>query len=219
MMATNNNHKSNDLCSDSILGWAKTICGQKSFQDGTAIGLVSGSRYAPDRRVIDQLAQILAQQLATQSPGSKMLVLRLDVFKSAKLDRAVDQYAGQPKQLASPFGNWMDATIPVPIGRGASWSLLHIPKWLAAWRKSYQLVLIDLGPINQVPSRVVGRLCKSNFLLLGPDSCASNEWIQQHVAWHQQCRSEISGSLLTTINLQGSSHAQQRSIQAIQRAA
>ena len=86
----------------------------------------------------------------------------------------------------------------MPVASSASWSLQQIPRWLPKWRESFQLILIDLGPAHLVPSRAIGRLCDTSYLLLGPKPCGSHEWIMQQLAWHHLSGSTISGSIVST---------------------
>jgi hypothetical protein len=57
------------------------------------------------------------------------------------------------------------------------------------------MILIDLGPINLIPSRTIGRLCDTNYILLGPNTSASAQWILQYVDYHTYCGSHIAGTL------------------------
>lgn len=162
-----------------------------------SVGLMSGSRQPVDRRVVDRLIHEATDSALANDPASRVLAIRLDVFESRNLDRGIDQAPGIPVAQRSPLGNWSEVAVPMPVGMRASWSLEQIPQWLPEWKKAFSLILIDLGPINLVPSRAIGRLCESCYVLLGPDSCASHEWIMKHIAWHHQSGSVICGTVVT----------------------
>jgi hypothetical protein len=160
--------------------------------------LASGSPAPIERRVFEAIVSQAANALETASRSKRMLVIRLNLFRSAQLGRAADQPATIPVAMRSPLGSWASVEIPMPVGPRASWSLLQMPSWIPIWKAEYDVILIDLGPVNLVPSRVLGRFCKSNFMVIGPARCASAEWIQMHVDWHAQAGSTIQGSLLIT---------------------
>jgi hypothetical protein len=62
------------------------------------------------------------------------------------------------------------------------------------------MIMIDLGPMHHVPSRTIGRLCDHCYVLLGPDLCASVDWIRQHLAWHDRAGSTVGGTIIITSN-------------------
>ena len=184
--------------------WIKAIAKSVETAKCTTIGLTSGSRQLNDRRVIDMLCKALMQDFSNSASDPKMLVIRLDVRKSRIFETLAFDRLGKPQDkvpnpVRSPLGNWSTVDIPMPVGPTAAPALQYLPRWLPKWKEQFGLVLIDLGPMNMVPSRLIGRLCDNCFLLLGPDSCASQEWILQHMAWHDQSGSTIAGSILTTV--------------------
>ena len=177
--------------------WACSLV--NSVAGGAVVGVMSGSRFPNDRRTVDGLATKLASSLQSKVADPRMLLLRLNVFHSANLERQVDQSSNAPKPTRSPFGAWSDVEVPVPIGRTASWSLERLPHWVWAWRRSFGLIAIDLGPMHQVPSRVLGRLCDHAFILLGPDSCDSPDWIKTQIDWHRRSGVTVAGTLVTSM--------------------
>ncbi len=187
----------------SEISWPEAVVVEACNAACTTIGLMAGSRDANDVRVIDSLVKELSDQFGAREYAARMMLLRLDVHHSTSLERQHGQPAGLPKSTRSPLGNWSEVAVPMPVGRSASWSLQQLPRWLPKWKSEFDLILIDLGPMNLVPSRAIGRLCDSCYLLLGPDSCASHEWILQHVAWHDRSGSSICGTLLTTYRQAG----------------
>jgi hypothetical protein len=178
--------------------WATSIAEETLGAKCTTLGLTNGSRAPSNRRVIDNLARMLYQQLKQVRDDTEMLVVRLNVFKSRSLDRQDDQPAGAPWVTRSALGPWSEVNIPVPVGKTASWSLQQIPEWMTLWKSSHSFVLLDLGAMHWLPSRMVGRLCDSCYILLGPDACASHEWILQHVAWHDRSGSTICGTIVAS---------------------
>ncbi len=178
--------------------WATALAEEARTATCLTVGITDGSRADIDRRVLDRLIGELAERYEERQADEQMLVLRLSVFASRQLDRAADQPATIPVAQRSPLGAWSEVTVPVPVGARASWSLQQLPDWLPTWKASFGLILIDLGPVNLVPSRIVGRLCDSCYLVLGPDSCASKDWIMEQIAWHGQSGSTICGTLLSS---------------------
>jgi len=183
---------------DTATVWATGIVKECSPKTCTTIGFINGSRFPCDRRVVDALAGMLDQARGQRKPALPMLLIRLQIEPGASLERPPEQPDQAPPLQPSPLGSWSEVSIPVPIGRRAGWALEELPHWMFNWKRQHALVLIDLGPISEVPSRILGRLCTGCYILLGPESCASRDWILQHVAWHEQSGSAICGTLVTT---------------------
>lgn len=186
-----------------ITPWAHGIAEEAKSTPCLTLGLTSGSRQGNDRRSIDQIVAEVADELQlTESSAltstQRMLVVRLEVHASRDLERAVDQSAKIPVPQRSPLGVWYDVAIPMPVGKRASWSLEQLPIWLPVWKNTHSLIIVDLGPVNLVPSRMVGRLCDACYLLLGPTPCGSHEWIMQHIAWHQRSGSTVCGTIVAS---------------------
>ncbi len=181
----------------SATSWAQQIVRESLDAKCTSIGLCNGSRHANDRRAIDALARLLCDELAMSRPNHKMLILRLDVVSQRQaIADTVEQMEKAPLPTVSPLGPWSELTVQVPISNRAGWALEHLPHWLPEWKRMFQLLLVDLGPMSEVPSRIIGRLCDGCYVLLGPGTCASPEWILQHTAWHDRSGSAICGTLL-----------------------
>lgn len=183
-----------------LADWADSIVQDYSPNSCTTIGLMSGSRFVCERRVIDALMRVVDEARGQRRLSLPMLLVRLDVVEGRPLERAPEQSEAAPAPQTSPLGHWSEVTVPVPVGTRASWSLEQLPRWLYAWKRQFRLVVIELGPMHQVPSRVIGRLCDANYILLGPSTCGSRDWIMQHAAWHEQSGSTICGCLLTTLD-------------------
>lgn len=183
-----------------LADWADSIVQDCSPHTCTTVGLLSGSRFASDRRVIDALTRVVDEARGLRRLALPMLLVRLDVVVGAPLERAPEQSEAAPVPQPSPLGQWSEVTVPVPVGTRASWSLEQLPRWLYAWKRQFRVAIIELGPMHQVPSRVIGRLCDANYILLGPSTCGSRDWILQHAAWHEQSGSTICGCLLTTLD-------------------
>lgn len=182
---------------DTTAAWAESIIREVSGCQHLTVGLISGARYGNDARCVNQLVSVLASRAKAAGEEYRLLCVRLAVMSNEKLEQPADQTESVPPAMRSPLGPWSEVTIPVPVGARASWSLLQIPTWLSAWKEAFRLILVDVGPINLVPSRIVGRLCDVNYLHLGPEECASSDWLLEHMAWHDRSGSKIVGSLLS----------------------
>ncbi|MCA9127983.1 MAG: hypothetical protein KDB22_12895 [Planctomycetales bacterium] len=180
-----------------LVGWARSMVQRTDPVKCSLLGLINGSRYPCDRRVVDRLALNLSTELRMGHAKRRTLLVRLDIYAAGAIDTRSTTDA--PSISESPLGPWEDLSVAIPVGATASPALLQLPKRLRQWRREYSLVIFDLGPLNNIPSRTIGRLCDYNFLILGPNACASSNWIQQHIAWHQQSGSKIDGSILTTV--------------------
>ncbi len=176
--------------------WVQQIVEQSMPASCTTIGLTNGSREGCDRRAIDALARRFQEEFAAAGRHRKLLILRLNVFAGREESLDAEQTLATPAPVASPLGAWSEVTVSVPIGRRAGAALENLPHWLPVWKREANLVIVDLGPMSEVPSRVIGRLCDSCFVLLGPGTAASREWILQHIAWHDRSGSAICGTLL-----------------------
>lgn len=193
-------HPQKITINDAIPGtqpWAAGIVSEARESKCTTVGLTCGSRQPNDRRVIDSLARTLSEELKVSHPDPRMLVIRITLDRSATLPKDVINSKELPKTTVSPLGQWSDVEIPMNIGKSAPWTLEQLPRWLPKWKNRFSVVLIDLGPMHLVPSRTIGRLCDGCYVLLGPDSCGSHEWILQHMAWHDRAGSTILGTLVS----------------------
>ena len=173
--------------------WGRDLQEHHQRSDSTVVGLICGARENNDRRVVDSLASSLCSKVLGQSAQDSFLVVRLNVQQRFLAGRITE--ARQPPVAASPLGPWSEVSIDVPVSRTASAELLALPGWVSTWKKQFELIMMDLGPINLVPSRVLGRLCDFNHVVLGPVSCGSSEWILEHVAWHARAGTEILGNI------------------------
>lgn len=182
---------------DTAESWAAGLAHDSSLAKCTTIGLISGSRSANPRCVVDAYAQRIADARHECRAKLPMLIVRLDVRHSATPPRTGQNSELPPPTALSPLGPWREVTIPVPIGRKAGWWLEHLPHWLPNWKREFGFLLVDLGPISEVPSRVIGRLCDGCYLMLGPEACGSHEWLLQHIAWHDHSGCTICGTLIT----------------------
>jgi hypothetical protein len=196
--------------------WSRSMVREARSNRCLTVGLISGSRQRNDRRAIDRLPQVLVNQLRDAELDPRLLLVRLDVFVVSRLSansrvelsgptlesRYSHGEQSEPELNESPLGRWLQVDVPMPVGETASWTLQRLPRWLAKWKEEFSVILLDLGPICLVPSRIIGRLCHKNFVLLGPDPCGSHEWILRHVAWHHESGSNICGTLVTSISAQ-----------------
>lgn len=182
---------------DTSAAWAESIVREVSGSPHLTVGLISGARYGNDPRCVNRLVGALAARAKTAGDEYRLLSVRLSVVTNEKLEQPPEKTAAVPPAIRSPLGPWSEVSISVPVGARASWALLQIPSWLSTWKEAFRLILVDLGPINLVPSRIVGRLCDVNYLHLGPDECASSDWLLEHMAWHDRSGSDIVGTLLS----------------------
>ncbi len=182
---------------DTAESWAAGLARDASTAKCMMIGLVSGSRSANPRCVIDAYARLIANARREFRLKPPMLIVRMDVRHADTPPRSGQDAEMPPTTSLSPLGPWSEVTVPIPVGKKAGWWLEHLPRWLPAWKRDFGLLLLDLGPISEVPSRVIGRLCDGCYVLLGPEACGSPEWLLQHIAWHHHSGCTICGTLIT----------------------
>ncbi len=171
--------------------------------DCLTVGLVSGHRLGNDVRCVHRFAGQVISSLVEADCHEKMLVCRIIVERpllkrfGLGFKERTDQEVVPPIRR-SAIGNWFQVDVPITLGDSAPWMLQQIPKLLPQWKQQYRLILIDLGPIHLVTSRAIGRLCDANYLLLGPNSSASADWLLQYVDYHAYCGSNIVGTMLAS---------------------
>jgi hypothetical protein len=180
-----------------LKNWCETIAASQGQRANITIGLTSGSRTANDARVIFKIVKALQAAIAERRPKHSLLLCRLDVTSAPLelLSTAVD-IDTEARLERSALGEWDHVEIDVCIGSYAPKSLLKIPRLLPKWKLRYDTIIVDLGAIHQVPSRTIGRLCDANFVIIGPNSSASAQWIKQYVDHHTACGSHIAGSIV-----------------------
>lgn len=190
-----------DRDKQNVLGlekWVTTISQESRLAKCTTVGLTGGSRTGTDRRVTDVLARSLSNGLQLTHAEARLLVVRLAVEETV-LPRLRQPTVVQqlPPITASPLGRWAFVEVPLLLGSAAPWALEQLPKRLPEWKENFEVILFDLGPMHLVPSRTIGRLCDGCYVVLGPDSCASPDWILQHIAWHERSGALVIGSLVS----------------------
>jgi hypothetical protein len=187
-------------CRDQQLNnWCVDIVANNSGSKCITIGLTSGNRNPNDARVIYRLVKSLSESLLERRQESNLLLCRLDVKSVAwELFRSTENTDVDARIEKSALGSWDHVEIPVVVSNVAPKSLQQIPRLLPKWKLRYSTIVVDLGPINQVPSRTIGRLCDSNFVVIGPNSCASAQWISQHVDYHLDCGAHINGTIVAS---------------------
>ena len=160
------------------------------------VGLTSGSRESIDRRVVDRLTLSAAARI-----DDPLLLVRLMVTESSA-ERALMFTQGFPYETPplkrSALGNWNEVSLAVPVGGSAPATLQSLPKWLAGWKRNHRLILVDLGPMHQVPTRTIGRYCDNCYIVLGPISCASHAWIMREIAILDHCGVSLVGTILAS---------------------
>lgn len=185
---------------ESLLAWCGHIAQVSRGAKNLTIGLTSGNRNNNDARVIYRIMKSLQASVLQQSPTASLLLCRLNVESASAL-----RFLGFGKELSqepltakSALGNWFQVDVPIAIGSMAPRALQQVPRWLPKWKMRYDLVVVDLGPMHQVPSRVIGRFCDSNYVILGPDTTASAQWISQFIQYHEDCGAHIGGTIVAT---------------------
>ena len=176
--------------------WSREIALLAMNSPSCAIGLMNGARDAIDAATVRTIVAQLSEQMVSIDSQARMLHLRLNVFESRNLDRAMDQPATIPVAKRCPLGPWCEVTVPLPVGATASWSLMQLPDWLPIWKESFDLLLVELGPLHLVASRAIGRLCNRNFLILGPSGCGAPDWLMQQISHHHQGGTIIDGTIV-----------------------
>lgn len=176
--------------------WGSEVAAAAQSASTYSIGLMSGSRFANDRRLIDRLVKSAALDLG-ESTGASTLLLRLDNAAGHNAAPTTSRPAA-PVASKSPLGPWYEICLPMPQSKTAPWTLEQIPHWLPQWKLRHRLVVIDLGPMHLTPSRIIGRLCDACYLMLGPSTCASHDWIMQQIDFHSRSGTVIAGSVVAS---------------------
>ncbi len=178
-----------------VTKWGSEVAASAESATTYSIGMMSGSRFPNDRRVIDRLVKSVSSELI-ELTGATTLLLRLD---SAAVDNSgTTSRTTPPVASKSALGPWYEISLPMPPSKSAPWALGQIPHWLPQWKLRHRLVVIDLGPMHLAPSRILGRLCDACYLMLGPSTCASHDWIMQQIDFHSRSGTVISGSVVAT---------------------
>lgn len=179
-----------DYDAESLI-WARDVASEAMTSQCLTMGIVNGSRYPADFKTIQTLTRAASEELEAQ--GGRSLLLRLAADHS--LESVVLDESRIPVAQRSPLGPWSELIISTtnsPPNATAD----CLAKWLPEWKPSFQLLLLDLGPIDSPLSRMAGRLCDASFLLLGPRWCGSQDWITQQIAWHHRSGSTVCGTIL-----------------------
>ena len=160
------------------------------------VGLIAGGRLPNERGALDRLAQA---GLKLESCAGLLIRLSLsDESTSRRQLRTARAVAQMPITIPSPLGSWREVSIPMQQNNHALRNLEQLPRWLAAWKRDFARILIDLGPLDQPVCRAIGRYCDSCLLLLGPESCASPTWLRRHIDHLTQCDVTLSGSIVVS---------------------
>jgi|LakMenE01Jun11ns_1017448.scaffolds.fasta_scaffold9924757_1 hypothetical protein len=182
------------------LNWCEQWVAKLADTPSIAIGLISGHREPNDPRSVHRIARRMSEALTAHPGRLSMLVCQLDIHTGGgMLSKKCSETLVEPEITKSPLGNWHQVQVAMRIGASAPEPLQRLPRWLAKWKHRHSLILVDLGPIHLVPSRMLGRLCDANYLMLGPNWCASSQWLLQYVDYHEYCGSHILGTVVTTI--------------------
>lgn len=197
----NRQHSTSDASTE-LQPWVDLLAQLSEGAVNLTIGLVSGSRWPNERRALDRLAEAgLGHGLGLHPRQGKGLLIRLNMGNepiSKRQLRSARTSDALPTPAQSPLGNWRDISIAMPISATAPKNLERLPRWLAAWKREFARILIDLGPIDQPICRALGRYCDSCLLLLGPETCASPTWLKRHVDHLAECDAHLCGSMVVS---------------------
>ena len=179
--------------------WIEDLVHQAAGSQCLTIGLISGHREPNDARCIYRLAGRISHGLNGSRGNGGLLVCRLNIEipMLPRFRKPVEERV-EPEIEKSALGNWHEVEVPMKICQTACWTLQSLPRWLPKWKLRFQMIVVDLGPIHLVPSRTIGRLCDTNYLLLGPNNCASPQWILQYRDYHAYCGSHIDGTVVSS---------------------
>lgn len=184
---------------DTAQVWAAEVAQEAVLSNCTTIGLINGSRDSTSRNVVNVYARLLADAFSALRSRRPMLIARLSSHPARNSRREHQHADSAPDVTVSPLGPWSEVTISVSAGKQARDTLESLTYLLPNWKREFGFILVDLGPISEVPSRLIGGHCDSCFLLLGPESCGSHEWLLQQIAWHARSGSTICGTLVTEL--------------------
>lgn len=183
-----------------LKNWSDDIAAINAGSKCLTIGLTSGNRNPNDARVVYRLVKSLTDSIGQQrgdSQGdSSLLLCRINVqlLPFGPLLTFSDEVVEQRIEK-SALGAWDQVEVAVSVGNVASKSLQQVVRTLPKWKLRYKTIVIDLGAIHHLPSRIIGRWCDSTYVLIGPSTCASAQWITQFVEYHRDCGSHIAGTI------------------------
>lgn len=176
--------------------WVELVESLSSSAVNLTMGLIAGSRAPVARAVLDRLASA-----GFEGVGRRGLLIRMNLGSDAMPKRQMrsSRSAEQaPTVIPAPLGKWSEVTIPMRLGITAPPTLEQLPRWLSSWKRDYQRILLDLGPLDQPICRTVGRYCDATLLILGPETCASPTWLRRHIDHLTECDTSLTGSLLVS---------------------
>ncbi|MBX3422372.1 MAG: hypothetical protein KF752_12540 [Pirellulaceae bacterium] len=183
----------------SLRTWAEGMVVGRVPGRGISIGMISGHRDACDLRAVYMVAKELSLAINSIPGNQGLLLIRLSMYSKLPGMKSGVEESVEPLVQKSALGAWHQTEISIQLGSTASPALQQLPRWVVNWKLGYSLILLDLGPIHLVPSRMLGRLCDQNFLLLGPNFCASAQWLMQFIDYHAYCGSHIAGTLVSSL--------------------
>lgn len=190
----------NEQSQSRLHAWCNKVALAVEQASVVTVGLLSGNRNNNDSRAIYRIASGLEEALARKSNRKSMLLCRLNVRKATPISifSRDDSQIVEPRIEKSVLGSWSKVDLSLEVSNVAPKLLQQVPRWFPKWKLRYNLILVDLGPMHMVPSRVIGRLCDLNVILLGPESSASAQWVAERVQQHEDCGVHIAGTLVSS---------------------
>ncbi|MFN3189239.1 MAG: hypothetical protein ACE361_01860 [Aureliella sp.] len=183
-----------DALSTAVLDWADGLVREAMEAECLTVGVMSGGRSGNDPRSLDRLLQAITSRMKTPATNARVLAVRcIDAELATSEVDVVDRI---PVAQRSPLGSYCEVELVSTERKRIAPGLNNLPNWLAEWKNAFQLILVDIGAIDSVAAKSIGRLCDGCYLLLGPYSCGSQEWIMQHVAWHNRSGSTVCGTIV-----------------------
>ncbi len=120
--------------------WASCIATEAHQSTTFSVGLMSGSRFANDRRAVDRLLRTAASELLQLEFGASTLLLRMDI--SGDLSATL-KLGAMPAELKSPLGSWYEIVLPAADKVAVDKTLNQLEDWLPQWKQQHRLVVVD----------------------------------------------------------------------------
>ncbi|MFK7737574.1 MAG: hypothetical protein AB8B50_16180 [Pirellulaceae bacterium] len=179
-----------DTC---LSSWTDNLVVEASSTPCLTVGVCNGGREANDRLTMDHLLGRLERSLTRFAPDRRMLSIRIDP-QNMQADKPIVER--MPIAQRSALGDYHEVQLSCERGSKNGHALNGLADWLPSWKEAFGLIVLDIGPIDSREARVSGRLCDGCYVLLGPRTCGSQEWINQQIAWHSRSGSTVCGTIL-----------------------
>jgi hypothetical protein len=176
--------------------WGSCIASEASQAATYSVGLMSASRFANDRRAVDRLLRSATQELTQLDFGATTLFVCLDVLNNLQTKTRTSTAVPSPSK--SLLGPWYEVFLPASDTKSMKLLTDNLAVWLPQWKQEHRLVVVDLGPMHLTAAQSAGRLCDVCYLILGPGTCASHDWIVRQVNQLDRMGTVIAGSVIAT---------------------